>query len=72
MCDGVETPIAFGSVMLNPAQRNYSQLHREALGLNFGVTEFHKYLVGNQFTDRALVASFFLKEIENIASRLQH
>lgn len=48
--DGVECPIAFESATLTPAQRNYCQVQREALSIVFGVTKFHKYLVGNHFT----------------------
>lgn len=48
--DGVEHPIAFESATLNPAQKNYSQLHKEALAVIYGVKKFHQYLYGRQFT----------------------
>ncbi|KAJ8868001.1 hypothetical protein PR048_031810 [Dryococelus australis] len=48
--NGIEKPVAFQSAMLNNAQIYYSQLHREALNIIYGVTKFHNYLVRNKFT----------------------
>ena len=48
--DGTEKPVAFVSRSLNKAERNYSQLDREALSLVFGVTKFHKFIYGIPFT----------------------
>ena len=50
MSDGTEKPIAYASRSLNSAERNYSQLDREALSLVFGVTKFHKFVYGVPFT----------------------
>lgn len=47
--DGSERPIAYASKTLNAAERNYSQLDKEALALVFGVKKFHKYLYGRKF-----------------------
>ena len=47
--DGSERPIAFASKTLGAAERNYSQLDKEALALVFGVKKFHKYLYGRKF-----------------------
>ena len=44
--NGAERPIAFASRSLSPAERNYSQLDKEALSLVFGVKRFHQYLYG--------------------------
>lgn len=46
---GEERPIAFVSRSLVTAERNYSQLDKEALAVVFGVTCFKKYLWGQQF-----------------------
>ncbi|XP_049952220.1 uncharacterized protein K02A2.6-like [Schistocerca serialis cubense] len=45
-----DRPIAFASKLLSSAQRNYSQIEKEALALVFGVTKFHDFLYGRHFT----------------------
>lgn len=47
--DGFEHPIAFMSKTLAKAQRNYSQLEREALSLIEAVKHFHYYVAGRKF-----------------------
>ena len=45
MEDG-EQPIAFHSRTMAPAERNYSQVKKEAVAKICGVRKFHKYLWG--------------------------
>ena len=47
---GIEKPVAYASRTLTPAERNYSQLDKEALALIFGTKRFHNYLYGRNFT----------------------
>ena len=50
MSDNLEEPIAFASRSLAAAEKNYSQLDKEALAVLFGVKKFHTYLYGRKFT----------------------
>ena len=50
MEDGQDKPIAFASRSLSSAEKNYSQLDKEALAVIFGVKCFHQYLCGHRFT----------------------
>ncbi|XP_026320398.1 uncharacterized protein K02A2.6-like [Hyposmocoma kahamanoa] len=74
----MEKPIAFASCSLTKVQQNYSQLDREALGIIYAVTKFHKYLWGRQFTlitDNAPIRHIFhpSKNVPTLAThRLQH
>ncbi|XP_048579360.1 uncharacterized protein K02A2.6 [Nematostella vectensis] len=50
--DGTERPIAFASRTMNSSEKNYAQIDKEALSIVFGVTRFHIYLYGRNFTLR--------------------
>ena len=50
MEDGSERPIPFVSRTLTPAEKNYSQIDKEALAVVFGVKKPHQYLYGSLFT----------------------
>ena len=49
MPDGSERPITYTSRTLSSAEKNYSQLEREALAIIFSVKRFHQYLYGHSF-----------------------
>ena len=47
--DGSERPIANASKTLTETQRKYSQVHKEALSVIFGLKKFHQFLFGRKF-----------------------
>ena len=46
---GFEHPVAFASRVLSSAEKNYSQIEREALSIVYGVQKFYQYLYGQRF-----------------------
>ena len=49
LATGEERPIQFASRSLSPAERNYSQLDKEALACIFAVKRFHSFIYGRHF-----------------------
>ena len=49
MPDNSERPIAYPSRSLSKAERNYSQIEKEAVDIIFEMTKFHKYLYDHFF-----------------------
>ncbi|XP_038052821.1 uncharacterized protein LOC119725487 [Patiria miniata] len=67
-------PIAFASKSLSPAQANYSNIERETLTLVFGITRFHSYLFGKEFTlhtDHKPLEMIWKKPLSSAPPRLQ-
>ena len=77
MEDGQERPIMCTSRTLNPAEKNYSQLEKEALAIVSAVKKFHNFLYGRHFTiqsDHKPLSFLFHEEKgipQHISSRLQ-
>ena len=47
--DGMDYPIVYSSRKLNKAERNYSTIEREALGMVFALQKYRHYLLANPF-----------------------
>ena len=50
MKDGTEKPIYFASRELSKAEQNYAQIEYDGLAVIFGVSKFHRYIYGREFT----------------------
>lgn len=63
--DNVERPCYFVSSSLSAAEKNYAQLHREALAIVFAVKKLHKFIYGHEvivYTDCKSLESLLSKE----------
>ena len=49
MPDGSEKPVAYASSSVATAEKNYSQLNKDALAIIFGIKRFHRYIYGRKF-----------------------
>ena len=47
--DGKERPISFASRILQPAEKKYAVIQKEALAIYWSVCKFYQYLMGNKF-----------------------
>ena len=70
---GVEKPCYIVSATLSAAEKNYSQLDREALAVVFAIKKFHKFVFGYRFivhTDHKPLESLLgdQKALSNIVS----
>lgn len=57
-----ERVVAYASRSLSDAEKNYSQIHREALAIIFSIKKYHQYLYGRRFvlrTDHKPLVSIF-------------
>ena len=63
--DGEERPKQFASRCLTKAERNYSQIEREALDIVYAVKKFYSFLFSHRFTlitdDKPLTTIFVPK-----------
>ena len=65
--DGSERPIAITSKTLTATRSKYSQIHKEALAIIFGLRKFHQFLYGRRFilvTDHKPLISLFSADKE--------
>ena len=49
MLNDSEKAVPYASCSLSAAEKNYSRLDKEGLGIIFGVKKFHQYLLGQTF-----------------------
>ncbi|XP_061714623.1 uncharacterized protein K02A2.6-like [Cydia pomonella] len=65
MEDGSERPVMMASRTLQPHERRYGQIDKEALAIMFGLTKYHQFLAGRKFciiTDHKPLVGLFNPE----------
>ena len=60
MPDRPEKPIMFASRTLSKAEKNYSQIQKEELGIIFAGKTFHQFIYGRHFTIQTDHISLYL------------
>ena len=77
MAQTAEQVISYASRTLSAAERNYSQIEKEALAIIFGIKKYDKYLMFRHFTlytdHKPLVRLFEEKQVTSstAAARIQ-
>ena len=67
-------PITFASKGLSSAERRYSHIEREALGILHGLKKFHHYCFVTKvtiITDHKLLVAIFKKDVAMLSQRIQ-
>ena len=67
-------PIAYASRTLTNSERNYAQIEKEMLAINFGLNKFHHYVYGqkiNIITDQKPLTYIVNKPLSKASKRLQ-
>ena len=67
-------PVLFASRKLTPAEANYAQIEKEALGALYAMKRFRIFLLGNYFTiqtDHQSLLALWKKTLDEISSRLK-
>ena len=78
MENGTDRPIACASRTLTPAEQKYAQLETERLAVIYGVTQFHQYVLGREFTFfiRLQAVEYAFRETKSVpvmaSARVQH
>ena len=67
-------PIACTSKSLSRAEKRFSNIEREALGILYGLEKFHHYCFAiemSKITDHKLLVAIFKKDVAMLLQRLQ-
>ena len=67
-------PIAFASKSLTWAEKRYSNIKREALGILYGLEKFHQHCFAREVSiimDHKPLVTIFKKDVATLSQRLQ-